>query len=70
LRLALLLGAVPALRTTEGVAEWAAREAVIRGEEHGFALLDALLSDGGVDSPRRLQLSEAAPLPLPVVGVA
>ena len=69
LRMLLLLGAVPALRTTEGVAQWAAREAIVRGEEHGFALLDALLADGGVPSPRALVLEPAA-LPLPVVGVA
>jgi hypothetical protein len=70
LRLALLLGVLPALRTTEGIAEWAAREAIVRGEEHGFALLDDLLADGGVTSPRRLDVSKAAPLPLPVVSLA
>ncbi|MEA2295924.1 MAG: hypothetical protein QOE86_3563 [Solirubrobacteraceae bacterium] len=69
LRVALLVGIVPAVRLTEGAAEWAAREAIIRGGEHGFALLDALLADGDVPSPRALVL-EAAPLPLPVVGIA
>jgi hypothetical protein len=69
IRLALLVGIVPAVLINEGAAEWAAREAIVRGEEHGFALLDALLADGGVPSPRALEL-EPAPLPLPVVSLA
>jgi hypothetical protein len=68
-RLGLLVGLMPALRLHEGAAEWAAREAIVRGEEHGFALLDDLLADGGVPSPRGLSL-EPAPLPLAVVGAA
>jgi hypothetical protein len=70
IRLALLVGLVPAIWLTEGAAEWAAREAVVRGDEHGFALLDALLADGGVPSPRAVELPplEAPPLPLAVVG--
>jgi hypothetical protein len=51
LRLALLVGVLPAVWVDEGAAEWAAREAVIRGVEHGFALLDGLLADGGVTPP-------------------
>jgi hypothetical protein len=69
LRLALLIGIIPAVWLTEGAAEWAAREAIVRGEELGFSLLDDLLADGGVPSPRRLEL-EPAPLPLAVVGLA
>jgi hypothetical protein len=59
LRLALLVGVLPAVWITEGAAEWAAREAIIRGTEHGFALLDDLLADGGVPSPRRLEMRQS-----------
>jgi hypothetical protein len=51
LRLALLVGILPAVWIDEGAAEWAARAAVARGSEHGFALLDALLADRGVIAP-------------------
>ena len=63
LRLAVLVGVVPAVWLTEGAADWAAREAVVRGPEHGFALLDALLADGGIAPPLTV------PAPAPVAAV-
>jgi hypothetical protein len=62
-RLALLLGLPAALRPNVGAAEWAAREAVIRDDELGFALLDDLLADGGVASPRAVTLRPLEPAP-------
>jgi hypothetical protein len=53
LRLALLVGIVPAVWITEGAADWAAREAIVRGGNAGLDLLDELLADGGLASPRR-----------------
>lgn len=58
-RLALLLGVRAAVRLDVGAAEWAAREAVARGDENGgFELLQRLIAAGR---------SEPAPLPLTVV---
>src|SRR5439155_24692400 len=62
-RLALLLGLPAAVRLSAGAAEWAAREAIVRDDELGFALLDDLLADGGVASPRAVALRPAAPAP-------
>jgi hypothetical protein len=59
LKLAVFVGLAAALRIQLGAPEWAAREVFARRDEAaGFALLDALLADGGVPSPR----SEAAAL--------
>src|SRR4051794_993360 len=44
LRVALLVGVMAAVRMSHGAPEWAAREAIARGDEaSGFALLDDLL---------------------------
>ena len=54
----MLIGGAAALHLDVGAGEWAAREAIARGDEDGgFALLDALLGDR---SP-----TVAPPLPLP-----
>ncbi len=53
LRIAVLIGIRPALRLRHGAPEWAARQAIAGGDpQAGFALLDALLADGGRPSPR------------------
>ena len=58
-RLALLVGLLPALRPDVGAGEWAAREAIARGDEAGgFALLEALIAE--------TKASEAATLALTV----
>jgi len=63
LRLFMLIGGAAALDLDLGAGEWAAREALARGDEAGgFALLDQLLGDR---APAPIEL-EAAPLPLPV----
>lgn len=52
LRVLTLLGVRDTLRFDEGAATLAARTAIARGDEAaGFALLDALLADGGVEPP-------------------
>lgn len=59
LRLAVFVGLSSALRVRSGAPEWAAREAIARADAGaGFDLLDALLADGGIASPR-----SAPPLP-------
>ncbi len=65
IRLRVLLAAGPraALRLDPGAALWAARALDARGvEPHGFALLDALLADGGLRPPG------SAPSPAPTRG--
>jgi hypothetical protein len=56
LRVAVFVGLVGAVRMSQGAPEWAAREAVARGDEaSGFALLDSLLAMGGDQRGTRLQ---------------
>jgi hypothetical protein len=84
-RLFMLIGGAAALDLDLGAAEWAAREAIARGDaEGGFALLDALLGDRAPQArqlvvctappPTRRTLAgaplEAAPLALPVARAA
>jgi hypothetical protein len=67
LRLFAGLGLTPALRPYEGAADWAARAVIDRDDlEGGLALLDRLITGAGGTPPA----SEAAPLTLPVRGVA
>ena len=67
LRVALLVGVLPALRLRAGAAEFAARCAIASGDvEGGFALLDRLIGVGGapvvpvVPEPERKPLVRAA----------
>ncbi len=61
-RLALFVGIGAALNVTAGAPAWAAREAIARDDaDGGFALLDALLADGGMASPRAAVALPAVP---------
>ncbi len=70
-RIAVLIGVVPALRLTDGAGELAARAAVAeRDVDAALGLLEALLAEGGHGAPLSPAPpppgSEAPPLPDPV----
>jgi hypothetical protein len=65
LKLAVFVGLRAALRISHGAPEWAAREAIVRGPDSGFALLDELL---GSETPTlALPVAEAAELRVPAL---